>query len=157
MVQSWGFYTRQGTFCFQRSGFFCRVTLYLLRTLVRFQVLTAASVKLTVFWDMAPCSLIEADRRFRSAYCLHHQHRFTCKRLHGDISQKAAVFILATSIHIFVLPHYCYVSRILLRLSTVGEHTVCVWAWARHDEVWSDAPGAIRPRCCLRIACQQSR
>jgi hypothetical protein len=101
---------------------FCPVTLYLLRTLVRFQVLTAASVKLTVLWDMAPSSLIEADRRFRSAYCLHHQHRFTCKRLHGDISQKAVVFILATSIHIFVRPHYCYMWT-YMRL-------VFCWDWA---------------------------
>jgi hypothetical protein len=28
---------------------------------------------MTVFWDIPPCSLIEVDRRFRSAYCLHHQ------------------------------------------------------------------------------------
>jgi hypothetical protein len=32
--------------------------------------------KMTVFWNVAPCSLVEADRRF-SSYCLHHQ---------GDIS-----------------------------------------------------------------------
>jgi hypothetical protein len=40
---------------------------------VRLQVLTAASMKLRVFWDVAPCSLIEVDWRFRGAYCLHHQ------------------------------------------------------------------------------------
>jgi hypothetical protein len=33
-------------------------------------VLTAKSVKITVVWDIAPCSL-EVDRRFRGAYCLH--------------------------------------------------------------------------------------
>jgi hypothetical protein len=37
---------------------------------MRFQVLTAASIKLTVFWDVAPCSPVETDRRFRGAYCL---------------------------------------------------------------------------------------
>jgi hypothetical protein len=26
-----------------------------------------------VFWDVAPCSLLEIDRRFSGAYCLHHQ------------------------------------------------------------------------------------
>jgi hypothetical protein len=26
-----------------------------------------------VFWDVAPCSLVEVYRRFRGAYCLHHQ------------------------------------------------------------------------------------
>jgi hypothetical protein len=40
---------------------------------VRFQVLTEASMKFTVFWDVAPCSHVEVDRRFRGAYCLHHQ------------------------------------------------------------------------------------
>jgi hypothetical protein len=40
---------------------------------VRFQVLTAASMKLTVFWDVALCSLVEVYRRFRGAYSLHHQ------------------------------------------------------------------------------------
>jgi hypothetical protein len=39
----------------------------------RFQVLTAASVKFRVFWDVAPCSHVEVDRRFRGAYCFHHQ------------------------------------------------------------------------------------
>jgi hypothetical protein len=30
-------------------------------------------MKMTVFWDVAPCSLVEIDRGFRSAYCLHHR------------------------------------------------------------------------------------
>jgi len=40
---------------------------------VTIQVLTTASMKIRVFWDAAPCSLVEVDRRFRDAYCLHHQ------------------------------------------------------------------------------------
>jgi hypothetical protein len=40
---------------------------------VRLQVLTAASVKIKAFWDIAPCSLFKVDRRFRCTYCLHHQ------------------------------------------------------------------------------------
>jgi hypothetical protein len=40
---------------------------------VRFQVLTAACTKMTPFCDIAPCSLVEVDQRFRGAYCLHHQ------------------------------------------------------------------------------------
>jgi hypothetical protein len=42
---------------------------------MRFQVLTAVSMNMTVFWDVAPCSLVEIDRRFRGAYCLYHQGR----------------------------------------------------------------------------------
>jgi hypothetical protein len=30
-------------------------------------------VKFTVFWDVAPCSYVEVDRRLTGAYCLHHQ------------------------------------------------------------------------------------
>jgi hypothetical protein len=36
-------------------------------TPVKFQVLTAASMKMTAFWDIDPCSLVEVDRRFTGA------------------------------------------------------------------------------------------
>jgi hypothetical protein len=39
---------------------------------MRFQILTAATVKRTAFWDIAPCCIVEVDRRLRGAYCLHH-------------------------------------------------------------------------------------
>jgi hypothetical protein len=32
------------------------------------------SLKMTVFWDAAPCSLAEIYRRFRGSYFLHHQN-----------------------------------------------------------------------------------
>jgi tryptophan-rich sensory protein len=35
---------------------------------VRFEVLTAASMKMVVFWFVAPCSLVEVYRRIRGAY-----------------------------------------------------------------------------------------
>jgi hypothetical protein len=35
---------------------------------VRFQVLTVARMIVAVFWDVAPCSLVEIDLRFRGAY-----------------------------------------------------------------------------------------
>jgi hypothetical protein len=38
-----------------------------------FEVLTKMSMKIAVFWDVAPCSLVGTDRRFRGAYCFHHQ------------------------------------------------------------------------------------
>jgi hypothetical protein len=40
---------------------------------VRFQLLTAVSVKFRVFRDVAPCSHVEVDRRFTGEYCPHHQ------------------------------------------------------------------------------------
>jgi hypothetical protein len=36
-------------------------------------VTSELSVKMAVFWDVAPCSLVETDRHFRDAYCLYHQ------------------------------------------------------------------------------------
>jgi hypothetical protein len=41
----------------------------------RFLIISKSSIglKMTVFWDVASCSLIELNRSFRSAYCLHHQ------------------------------------------------------------------------------------
>jgi hypothetical protein len=40
---------------------------------VRFQVLILTSMKMTVFWDVAQCSLVKVNRRFRGTRCLHHQ------------------------------------------------------------------------------------
>jgi hypothetical protein len=31
------------------------------------------NLNMTVFWDVAPCSLVEVYRRFRVVYYLHHQ------------------------------------------------------------------------------------
>jgi hypothetical protein len=40
---------------------------------VRFQVLTAAGMKMMAFWAIAPCNIVEVYRRFRGAYCFYHQ------------------------------------------------------------------------------------
>jgi hypothetical protein len=40
---------------------------------VRLEVLTAASMKMAIFWAVAPCSLVEVFRRFGGACCFHHQ------------------------------------------------------------------------------------
>jgi hypothetical protein len=37
-------------------------------------VLTAASMKMTVFWNVEPCSQVEFYRGFRGALCLHNQN-----------------------------------------------------------------------------------
>jgi hypothetical protein len=75
------------------------------RLLVGFQVLTATSIMLAVFWEVAPCGLVDTDRCFRDACCLHHQggewtlkaplkRRSVSTGLHGATSQKKAIFIL---------------------------------------------------------------
>jgi hypothetical protein len=84
---------------------------------------TSYSLKMTVFWDVALCSLIKIDRCSRDAYYLHHQgllvevvstavtsvsfiivlmmeavssseNMSICVTLHGAAFPKAAVFIL---------------------------------------------------------------
>jgi hypothetical protein len=42
-------------------------------SVVGFEVLTAVSTKMAVFWVVAPCSLVEVYQRFRGPWCLHHQ------------------------------------------------------------------------------------
>jgi hypothetical protein len=37
------------------------------------EVLTAVSVKRIVFWDDAPCNLVEIERRLTVAFCVHHR------------------------------------------------------------------------------------
>jgi hypothetical protein len=53
------------------------------------------TVKIAVFWVVAPCSLVEVYQRFRGPCCLHHppssSHPTT---LHGATTQKTAIFIL---------------------------------------------------------------
>jgi hypothetical protein len=39
---------------------------------VKFQVLTAASMKFRVAWDVAPCSHVEIDLCSKGVYCLKH-------------------------------------------------------------------------------------
>jgi hypothetical protein len=39
---------------------------------VRLQVLMASSIKMIVLCNIAPCSLVDNDRRFRGTYYLHH-------------------------------------------------------------------------------------
>jgi hypothetical protein len=40
---------------------------------VGFEVFTAVSTKMAVFWVVEPCSLVEVYRRFRGPCCLHYQ------------------------------------------------------------------------------------
>jgi hypothetical protein len=61
--------------------------------------------EVTVFWDIAPYSLFEVDRRFRGAYFLHRQgieslsDEFTSKRIHGTVSQKTVIVKLKHNYH----------------------------------------------------------
>jgi hypothetical protein len=80
-----------------------------------FEVLTAVSTKMAVFWVVAPSSLVEVYQRFRGPCCLHHQ---------GDEAQKTAVFVITLFLcevfrprlgnhaqngnRLFLYPRFCY-------------------------------------------------
>jgi hypothetical protein len=83
------------------------VTQQLFVLLVRCQVLMASSIKMAIFWGVAPCNLLDTDRHFRGAYCLHHQGDCTLTMgqvstselsitttLQGTTSQKTVIFCL---------------------------------------------------------------
>jgi hypothetical protein len=58
--------------------------------------------KMTVFWDVAPCSRVEIYQRFRGAYFLHHQwaplkRRSFFTRLHGETPRETVMFILVAA------------------------------------------------------------
>jgi hypothetical protein len=72
-----------------------------IKDFVRFQVLTARRMKMTILYDVAPYSLVDTDQRFREAYRLRHhgdeqqvplKRRSISTRLHGATSQKTAIF-----------------------------------------------------------------
>jgi hypothetical protein len=56
-------------------------------------------MKMTVFWDAAPFSLVQTDRRFRDAYSPDDGgvsamiRRFTPARLHDDVFQKTGILM----------------------------------------------------------------
>jgi hypothetical protein len=39
---------------------------------------TLARLNITAFWDIAPCSLVDVDLRFKGAYCVRHQGVHHC-------------------------------------------------------------------------------
>jgi hypothetical protein len=53
-------------------------------------------MKMTVFWDVAPCSLEKIDRRFGDAYCLHQEGDEWCL-----VALMKAVSIYETSVNFY--------------------------------------------------------
>jgi hypothetical protein len=52
---------------------------------VRFEVRTALTVKIAVFWDVTPCNLEYTDRRIRGKCCFHHQIRRRRQHILRDV------------------------------------------------------------------------
>jgi hypothetical protein len=45
---------------------------------MRLQAITAASMKMTAFWDLDPCNLVEIDQRFRAIHLKNNFPRHGC-------------------------------------------------------------------------------
>jgi hypothetical protein len=79
---------------------------------------------MTVFWDVAPCGLVEVNRRFRGGYCLHHQGNLMIEAassvlanltILSDMYEPGSVLrniLIAHSLHPF-LHHDCLLLRII--------------------------------------------
>jgi hypothetical protein len=46
---------------------------------VEFEVLTAVFLKISVLWDIAPCSPLKNNRRFGGTCCLHLKNQGICQ------------------------------------------------------------------------------
>jgi hypothetical protein len=95
---------------------------------VRFQVLTAASMKIRAFWDVAPYSLVGVNRRFRGAYSIPGDggctHVWNIGLLQRDYMALYLIFMKC-----FVMPVIIGATRIvskgLKNLETIpGQHSV---------------------------------
>jgi hypothetical protein len=64
---------------------------------VGFEVLTAVSMKIAVFWVVAPCSLVEVYQRFRGPCCLSSGRS---PRIYGATTQNTAIF------EVFLISHH---------------------------------------------------
>jgi hypothetical protein len=72
-------------------------------------------MKMTAFWDNAPCSLVEVDRRFRDAYCL---HQCFPTRVPQNIVKGSARNQRKNS---DVITTHCFLHQEVLASKTIGE------------------------------------
>jgi hypothetical protein len=82
---------------------------------VRFYILTAASVKMTVFRVDGPCNHVELNRRYRGTYCFHHQGVHEIKRNYDPVDSPLNANVLFFSFYGLHITTCCS-SEILLKL-----------------------------------------
>jgi hypothetical protein len=82
-------------------------------TYVRFHVLMAASMKMTVFRVVAPCSLVEVYQRLRGACCLHPSSTITALMMEAASTSETSVNLYQTvqcnnqeDSHLYSWPYY---------------------------------------------------
>jgi hypothetical protein len=60
---------------------------------------------MTAFWDIAPCSIVEVDRRFRASYFLH--HRFIDLMMEAVCTSETSVNLYEATRH--SIPEGCHI------------------------------------------------
>jgi len=125
------------------------------RDIVSFRALVAASMKMTLFWYVAPCSPVETDRRFRGAYCYHHQRgdkhilntgQFVSEfctdvllRVFLVLADVSASWSFLSFIHVFLLSLLPYPTDFVLTVNRKFLVSFC-WRWRElpqtPTEVW---------------------
>jgi hypothetical protein len=50
-------------------------------------------MKMAVFWYVAPCSLVDTDRCFRGAYCLHHQGDDRVNVVRLELNNETSIYL----------------------------------------------------------------
>jgi hypothetical protein len=86
---------RRELYCWRGDSLFCESER---KIYVRFKILTAASMKMAVFWVIASRSLVEGYRRFRGTCCLHHQGPNDGQQSRRQPSSKNILFLSYTSV-----------------------------------------------------------
>jgi hypothetical protein len=61
---------------------------------------------MAVFWDVVPCSLVDADRRFRGAYCLD-QGDYRLSKKSGVIDNSILNYCVVLLVEILNMLHVC--------------------------------------------------
>jgi hypothetical protein len=68
-------------------------------SVVRFHVPTVANMNLTIFWNVAPYSIVDIYQCLRGAYCLHHQDDKSATRFTAPLME--AVSTSETSVNFY--------------------------------------------------------
>jgi hypothetical protein len=86
---------------------------------VGFEVYTAVSTKMSVFWVIAPCSLVEVYQSFRGTCYLHYQGNPEDSHLHDDGDCDRYVYfteVIVTTVLLVMAAITVYTFKITVRM-----------------------------------------
>jgi hypothetical protein len=69
-------------------------------------------MSIRAFWDAAPCSFVGVDRRFKGAYCLHHQGDESFIALMMEVVRTSETPVYSTETARRYIPGGCILHRV---------------------------------------------